>query len=101
MKFLLVLCAVLVSVLSGCPSQQSAADALEEMCNLPDAIKSDPSAIGPYLGDRVTNPEIAGLLETMVSAEDLHSALSEHGIDPQSCDLVTALGPPQDQGSRD
>lgn len=90
-----------MGALVGCPSQQSPADALQEMCNLPDAIKSDPSAIGPYLGDRVTNAEMVGLLETMASAQDLHSALSEHGIDPQSCDLVTALGSPQDQGSRD
>ena len=85
----------------GCPSGQSAEEALHEMCNLPDAIKSDPSAIGPYLGDRVTNSEIVRLLETLASAQDLYSALSEHGIDPESCDLVTALGSPQDQGSRD
>ena len=84
-----------MGALVGCPSQQSPADALQEMCNLPDALESAPSAIGPYLGDRVTNAEMVGLLETMESAEDLYLVLREHRVDPQSCDLVTALGPLQ------
>ena len=95
MKPLLIVCALFMGALVGCPSQQSPADALQEMCNLPDALESDPSAIGPYLEDRVTNAEMVGLLETMESAEDLYAVLREHGVDPQSCDLVTALGPPQ------
>ena len=79
-----------VLFLPGCEEQSTKA-ALDEMCSIPADIADDPKDIGPYLAERITNAEVIKLLETLDKPEHLHPILKKHGIDPQSCDLVTAI----------
>lgn len=73
------------------PVQQTTQEAVAEMCYIPVELQSDPASIGPYMAERIFNPEVIQILRTLKDAKDLHEILEKHDYDPQSCDLVTML----------
>ena len=66
---------------------QSPKAALTEMCTIPAHIGADPSAVGPYIDQRVSNETVRHALASMESPAQLESLLKAHKIDPQSCTI--------------
>ena len=60
--------------------QQTTQEALTEMCSIPEELQSDPSSVGPYMAERISNPEVVQILKTLDDPRELHEILEKHGL---------------------